>query len=200
MSGSCCGHIHSYKKALCVGPRSNEWWPPPLHLGRGAPGGCDHLRFGFCSYGESPKTIPKNHGIMVFYGVLWCFNGIYPLVNIQKTNGKSPPETMGKSTISKWAIFNSYVLNYQRVGFNTKLIWFWKGTHRKTGKPRFLRMEKRLHGVKVESQSHWKAVQVLDWIHFCNLRCHQRKPPRPTPCFPWFLPAWLNHIHHLIHL
>ena len=122
-------------------------------------------------------------GLCWFYGVLWCFNGIYPLVNIQKTNGKSPPETMGKSTISKWAIFNSYVLNYQRVGFNTKLIWFWKGTHRKTGKPRFLCMEKRLHGVKVESQSHWKAVQVLDWIQFCNLRCHQRKPPRPTPCF-----------------
>jgi hypothetical protein len=37
----------------------------------------------------------------------------YPLVNIQKTHGKSS-FLMGKSTMSM-AIFNSYVTNYQRV-------------------------------------------------------------------------------------
>jgi hypothetical protein len=38
----------------------------------------------------------------------------YPLANVDITNWKDPPFSMGKSTISM-VIFNSYVNVYQRV-------------------------------------------------------------------------------------
>ena len=52
-----------------------------------------------------------------FNGILWDlmeFNGIYPLVNIQKTMERFTMLLMGKLTISM-AIFNCKLLNYQRV-------------------------------------------------------------------------------------
>ena len=42
------------------------------------------------------------------------FNGIYPLVNVYITMERSMFN--GKTHYFDWAIFNSYMLNYQRVG------------------------------------------------------------------------------------
>jgi predicted transcriptional regulator with HTH domain len=51
---------------------------------------------------------------MGFIVVSWDLNGIYPLVNIQKTMERSTI-FHGKIHYFDWAIFNSYVSHYQRV-------------------------------------------------------------------------------------
>ena len=56
---------------------------------------------------------PEAKVLRIFVGDFAGFY-CYPLVNIQKTDGKIHHAINGK-THHKWAMFNSYVINYQRV-------------------------------------------------------------------------------------
>ena len=66
----------------------------------------------------NPKRVSLKIGCFMVIGQWWFSHFSYPLVNIQKTNWKDPPFSVGKSTIN--GPCSIAMLNYQRV---TILSW-----------------------------------------------------------------------------
>ena len=64
--------------------------------------------------------------LMGFNGIQWRFNGSYPLVNVYITNWKDPPFYSWENSLFQWAIFHSYVTNYQRVWYGDAAVSFQK--------------------------------------------------------------------------